>query len=604
MAIASPTPLPAREDSAEPRPSAAQPRTSRLRPWMIAPVVILALTLAVGGYYALLIRDAFSTIHTVTAPAASVSGSKLGGAASISIDTSAAKTAVAQAAAGIQTPTPDAPAAAVVSPSRETPVAAVMVSPSREATVKTAVGAPSRQATDKAAVVSSSGAADVKAPAIVPTGQATVEPSPAAVETATATATPLVTPSQIERMVNGDLEQGAAGWYLEDGATVGGGHVHSGSQALIIAASGGFASQRVFFVAGSSYQMTFWSRLSASSSTAQAAQARVAFRDAGGTEIDQKTAPVVLIKRTNWAKTTLTYTVPAAAVSVEITFWKPTGNAAAYFDDVSVRGLVSTETALAGGAKSVGDETNLLVMGVDARAGESIDSGVRPDSLMILHLDNKTGACRVLAIPRDTRTDLPGYGLTKINHALAVGGVDYEKLVVQNLLGIKIDHYVLIDFNGFKSLVDAVGGIAITVPDNFTATDGTVFTPGVQTMTGAQALSYARYRGGADGDFGRIQRQQQVLRALVGKGSNLNIVRSINELLPAVEQNLRTDLSARQMASIGSDFRSRCTDANVTMMTLDGGTATYQDPLLNLPLNYVILDPEEIKAKVAALLER
>jgi LCP family protein required for cell wall assembly len=227
---------------------------------------------------------------------------------------------------------------------------------------------------------------------------------------------------------------------------------------------------------------------------------------------------------------------------------------------------------------------------------------VRPDSLMVLHLDDKTGTCRVLSIPRDTRTDLPGYGLTKINHALAVGGVDYETLVVQNLLGLKIDHFVLIDFNGFQSLVDAVGGIDVAVPDNFTSTDGRVFTAGEQTMSGQQALSYARYRGGPDGDFGRIRRQQQVIKAIVARASGLNIVRSINELLPAVEQNLRTDLSARDMASLASTYRTRCTSDSVTMLTLDGGTATYQDPLLNLPLNYVILDPEEIASKVAALL--
>ncbi len=243
-------------------------------------------------------------------------------------------------------------------------------------------------------------------------------------------------------------------------------------------------------------------------------------------------------------------------------------------------------------------------MGVDARPGESIDVGVRPDALMMLHLDDKTGTCRVLSIPRDTRTNLPGYGLTKINHALMVGGVSFQELVVQNLLGLKIDHFVLIDFNGFQSLVDAVGGVDVNVPSGFTSNEGTVFTAGEQTMDGQQALAYSRYRGGPDGDFGRIKRQQQVLLAIVARASGFNIVRSMNQLLPALKQNLRTDLSARDIVSFTSDFRSRCTQDNVTMLTLDGVTATYQDPLLNLPLNYVIIDPEEIKSKVAALVKR
>jgi len=242
-------------------------------------------------------------------------------------------------------------------------------------------------------------------------------------------------------------------------------------------------------------------------------------------------------------------------------------------------------------------------MGVDARPGEAIDIGVRPDSLMVLHLIGGTGSCRVLSIPRDTRTELPGYGMTKVNHALAVGGIQYEVQVVEQLLGLEIDHYVLIDFNGFEDLVDAVGGITVDVPESFVNDDGREFVVGPQSMSGAQALSYARWRGGSDGDFGRMQRQQLILRALVSKVSGLNIVSSINELLPAVEENLRTDLSAAQMASIGTDYRSGCTGSNISMVQLEGSPATYQDPLLQLPLYYVEVEPGEIRQKVATLIE-
>jgi LCP family protein required for cell wall assembly len=568
MAIASTSQFPAGDDAAASSPSGPPARRSRFRPWMMVPVVILVLGLGVGGYYALMIRNAFSTIHTITTPAAAVSGSTLGGAASITIDTSAAKTAIAQAAAGIETPTPDVPAAAVA-PGTTTPAAPI------ETATEQSAGAPTGALSSPV-----------------------VAPSPTIAETPTPTATPSVTPSAIERVVNGDFEQGEAGWYIEPGATVQSDHVYDGGQALRVQ-PGGYANQLVFFIPGSTYQVTFWARMSGSGQTAYS---NVVSRDANEARIDEASEPSEPVSGAKWTQHTFTYTVPANAASVAITFWNESGQDV-YFDDVSVRGLVSTAKTIPGKAVKIAGQTNILLMGVDARPGESIDSGVRPDSLMVLHLDNKTGSCRVLSIPRDTRTDLPGYGLTKINHALAVGGVDYEKLVVQNLLGLKIDHFVLIDFNGFQSLVDAVGGIDVTVPDNFTATDGTVFTAGEQKMSGHQALSYARYRGGADGDFGRIRRQQQVIKAIVARASGLNIVRSLNELLPAVEQNLRTDLSAKDMASLASTYRSRCTADSVSMLTLDGGTATYQDPLLNLPLNYVILDPEEITSKVAALLE-
>jgi LCP family protein required for cell wall assembly len=193
--------------------------------------------------------------------------------------------------------------------------------------------------------------------------------------------------------------------------------------------------------------------------------------------------------------------------------------------------------------------------------------------------------------------------MTKVNHALAVGGVDYQIQVVEQMLGLGIDHYMLIDFNGFQDLVDAVGGITVDVPADFTSSDGQVFYAGQQQMTGKQALSYARWRGGSDGDFGRIQRQQQILRALVQRASGLNVVASINELLPAVERNLRTDLSATEMTSLAMDYRSRCTQETISMFRLEGFDATYLDPMLQLNLYYIEVDAAEIRRKVAALLE-
>lgn len=579
MAVASTTELPVIEPPADAAPAEHKPK-SRFRSWMVAPIVMLALILAIGGYYGLMIRDAFSTMHALSTPPAAISGSVLGGSASTTIDTSAAKTAVAQAAAGIETPTESAGAAAAASPTA--------------AAIVTTTAAP--------AVVTPSPSSSATASANAAAPSATSSPAPTKSPTPTPTATPVL--SEIERIVNGGFEQGETNWYTGDDVSISD-HAHTATQSLAIGTNGGYASQRPFMVPGSTYQLSAWVSLSKGGQTGTVG---VLFLDANENKLTSEIPAPLLVKNTNWAPVTLTYTVPSDAASVEIYFWKPSGKSVFYVDDVSVRGIVPAAdqvSEVSGQAsKSDAKSMNILMMGVDARPGEAIDSGVRPDSLMVIHLDNATGTCRVLAIPRDTRTELPGYGLTKINHALAVGGVDYEKLVVQNLLGLKINHFVLIDFNGFQSLVDAVGGITITVPYEFTATDGTTFTPGTQQMSGAQALSYARFRGGPDGDFGRINRQQQVMRALISRASDLNIVRSLNELLPAVADNLRTDLSAKDMATLASDYRSRCTPEKVTMLTLDGTIATYQDPLLNLPLSYVVVDPTEVKSKVAALLEK
>jgi polyisoprenyl-teichoic acid--peptidoglycan teichoic acid transferase len=222
---------------------------------------------------------------------------------------------------------------------------------------------------------------------------------------------------------------------------------------------------------------------------------------------------------------------------------------------------------------------------------------------MVVRLNPETGSCRTLAIPRDTRTELPGYGQSKINHALAVGGIPYQQQVVENLLNLKIDHYLLIDFAGFEDLVDAVGGIEVNVGEPFVIDEDIWFDAGEQTMDGKHALQYARYRGGADGDFGRIARQQQVLRALLRKGASLNVVGSLNELLPAVQSNLRTDMDATEMARLGLDYRGTCTDESVEMLRLEGYDAWFDDALLQMQLIYVVVDEAEIRSKVAMLKE-
>jgi LCP family protein required for cell wall assembly len=242
----------------------------------------------------------------------------------------------------------------------------------------------------------------------------------------------------------------------------------------------------------------------------------------------------------------------------------------------------------------------VLMMGVDARPGEPIDVDVRPDSLAVVFLDGRDNSCRMLSIPRDTRTELPGYGQSKINHALAVGGVPYEQLVVEHLLGIEIDHYGLIDFSGVTQLVDAVGGITVTNDEAFEI-DGIQYPVGTQQLQGHEALMYARYRGGADGDFGRQERQQEVVRALMSEGASLDVVTAVPQLLSAVEGHVRTDMGPKQMVDLGQRFRSGCTSETLETARLEGTVSTMYDDLMQQDLSFVVIDEAEISQKVAWL---
>ena len=102
---------------------------------------------------------------------------------------------------------------------------------------------------------------------------------------------------------------------------------------------------------------------------------------------------------------------------------------------------------------------NILVMGVDRRSG---DTG-RSDTLFVTMLDTSRNQAALLSIPRDTLVSIPGHGWYKVNHAYAYGGHELSRKTVENFLGIPISNYVLVDFQGFIKLVDAIGGVDIDV---------------------------------------------------------------------------------------------------------------------------------------------
>lgn len=268
--------------------------------------------------------------------------------------------------------------------------------------------------------------------------------------------------------------------------------------------------------------------------------------------------------------------------------------------------LAEGAAVAAGVADASNDALTILVMGVDARPGAPIDIAVRPDALMVVRLDPAAATCRVLAIPRDTLTELPGYGRTKINHALMVGGIPYQKLVVEQLLGLKIDRYALIDFAGFAKLVDAVGGVPVTVPQDIVQDGKVLFHAGPQTFNGEQALAYARYRGGADVDVGRVRRQQQLIRGLVTVAQHRNLAKDVNELLPAIERHIRTDLTTAELVALADTYQSQCTESSIFVDSLQGDFIALDqpDPIFKRPLTYNIVDPAIIQEKVRALLGR
>lgn len=200
---------------------------------------------------------------------------------------------------------------------------------------------------------------------------------------------------------------------------------------------------------------------------------------------------------------------------------------------------------------------NIMILGSDSRDPEN-NSGSRADTIILAHLPKDRSSAQLISIPRDTWTHVPrdqgrGGRDAKINAAYAWGGVPLMVQTVEKFTGVRVDHVAMVDFAGFKEIVDALGGIEITVEKGFTSKhslnpDGRrEFVAGKQTMDGAAALDFARERYAfADGDFTRIKHQQQVIKAILDKaasGGTLASPTKLNSFVRATADAVAVDES-------------------------------------------------------------
>ena len=196
------------------------------------------------------------------------------------------------------------------------------------------------------------------------------------------------------------------------------------------------------------------------------------------------------------------------------------------------------------------DKATIMIMGVDEREG---DVG-RSDTLMVATIDPVRNETSLLSIPRDTRVAIPRNGYDKINAAYAYGGEKLTQRTVEDFLGVRIDHYVIINTHAFQKIVDAIGGIDIDVEKRMDYEDpwdddgGLIIDlrPGLQHMDGKTAVTYVRYRD-EEGDIGRVKRQQKFMRACVDAVTTPAILPRLPAIISSVIDSVKTDLSVRQM---------------------------------------------------------
>lgn len=220
-----------------------------------------------------------------------------------------------------------------------------------------------------------------------------------------------------------------------------------------------------------------------------------------------------------------------------------------------------------------------LILGVDVE-----DGGVsRSDTIIVATVNPRTESMKMVSIPRDTLVELPNGLMEKMNAAYATGGAQRAREMVGDYLDIDIDFYATLDFNGLIELVDAVGGITIDSElafseSNFADPKNPIqIKEGIQTLNGAQALGYARMRKkDPRGDFGRQDRQQEVIVEVLNELVSFNSLTNLTGILDAVQPYLKTNARSSDILSIAGNYTS--TLKNIDRLTLEGEAGTAYFP--------------------------
>lgn len=188
----------------------------------------------------------------------------------------------------------------------------------------------------------------------------------------------------------------------------------------------------------------------------------------------------------------------------------------------------------------------ILLLGSDTRgSGEEDDVSGRSDTMMVVHIPADHQTISVMSIMRDNWVEIPGHGEAKINAAMALGGLPLVVETVEQFIDTRVDHVAIIDFESFAGMADALGGVTVDNPREFTAVSGEEFAEGEITLQGDDALAFVRERKAfATGDYQRAANQQLFLKGLLSEvlsaDTLLNPVR-VSELVSETSPYLTVD---------------------------------------------------------------
>ncbi|MFP5105541.1 LCP family protein [Neobacillus sp. C211] len=252
------------------------------------------------------------------------------------------------------------------------------------------------------------------------------------------------------------------------------------------------------------------------------------------------------------------------------------------------------------------ENTSILFIGVDDSEKRKSNGRSRSDALMLATFNKKEKSIKLLSIPRDSYVHIPKKNIyTKITHAHAYGGVKLTLETVEELLDVPVDYYVKMNFNAFIDVINALDGVKVDVPFTFSEQDSQdhakaiTLKKGVQELDGEQALAFARTRK-MDSDIQRGQRQQQIFKAILSKGSSIKSISNYTDVMEAVGKNMSTDLTFDQMKSFISYIQAG-SGIDVESLSLKGSDS-YIDRVYYYQLDETAL--EETKSTLKTHLNR
>jgi LCP family protein required for cell wall assembly len=246
----------------------------------------------------------------------------------------------------------------------------------------------------------------------------------------------------------------------------------------------------------------------------------------------------------------------------------------------------------------------ILLLGADSNGIDTDPfKGTRTDTIMLINIDYFSNTANIVSIPRDSKVYIAdGHGVDKINAAHAMGGPELTIKTIEEMFGIRINHYIVVNTKGIKEIVNAVGGVPVNVEKRMHYTDRTSglyvnLKPGYQVLDGNHAEQYLRFRHDAISDIGRMDRQRLFVKGLISRLQDPFIIPKLPQVIDIAGKYVKTDLNLLDL----SKYAGMAKQINIEeseIATLPG------HPSHSLSISYWILEPDKVQDIIDKLIFR